>query len=94
MDGEPDLTCPNSGNTMELMTADEAGSPMRVCPACATLAWNGKDGRLEIRQPQNITGETKRKLLENMKFITVEEALADLAEFTPPPRPKNPERLQ
>jgi len=62
---------------MELMT-DECGSLIRVCPVCATLAWNGKDGKIEIREPQEITGEAKRKLLENRKFITVEEALAKL----------------
>ena len=34
MNSEPDLTCPKCGNTMELITADEAGSLMRVCPVC------------------------------------------------------------
>ena len=68
MNSEPDLTCPKCGNTMELMTADEAGSLIRVCPVCATLAWNGKDGTVEIRQPQKITGEAKRQLLEKSKF--------------------------
>ena len=77
MNGEPDLACPTCGNVMELLTADEDGSLLRVCPVC-TLAWNGKDGKTETRQPQEITGEEKRKLLENRKFITVEEELARL----------------
>jgi hypothetical protein len=70
---------------MELMTADEAGSLMRVCPVCATLAWNEKDGKVETREPQEITGEEERKLLENSKFITVEEALAKLRQSKKPP---------
>ena len=78
MNGEPDLACPTCGNVMELLTGDEEGSLLRVCPVCATLAWNGKDGKAETRQPQEITGEEKRRLLENREFITVEEELARL----------------
>ena len=78
MNSEPDLTCPKCGNTVELITADEAGSFMRVCPVCATLAWNGKDGTVETHEPQEVTGEAKRNLLENRKFVTVEQGLARL----------------
>jgi hypothetical protein len=78
MNSKPDCTCQKCGNTMELITADEVGSLMRVCPVCATLAWNGKDGTIETREPQEITGEAKRNLLENRKFVTVEEELARL----------------
>jgi hypothetical protein len=50
---------------MELMTIEEGGNLLRVCPVCATLAWNGKDGKVEIREPQEITGEAKRNLATN-----------------------------
>jgi ribosome-binding protein aMBF1 (putative translation factor) len=78
MDREVDLTCPKCGNTMELISADEDGSLMRVCPVCATLAWNEKDGKVEIREPQEVTGEEKRQLLEDSKFVTVDEELERL----------------
>ena len=65
MTSEPDLSCPKCGNIMELLTADEGGSLLRVCPVCATLAWNAPDGRVETREPQEVTGEEKRELLEN-----------------------------
>ena len=86
MNREPDLRCPKCGNTMELM-ADEGGSLLRVCPVCATLAWNKEDGTVETREPQEVTGEEKRKLLENQQFITIEEErarLRRLAAATPP----------
>lgn len=88
MNPEPDFTCPNCGNTMELLTADDAGSLMRVCPVCATLAWTGEDGRVETRQGQEITGEARRRLLESRKFISVEEATAKLrrSKKTGPPQ--------
>ena len=57
MTSEPDLSCPKCGNIMELLTADEGGSLLRVCPVCATLAWNAPDGRVETREPQEVTGE-------------------------------------
>ena len=78
MNGEPDLACPTCGNVMELLTEDEDGSLLRVCPVCATLAWNGENGKVETRQPQEITGEEKRRLLENQEFVTAEEELARL----------------
>jgi len=78
MNAELDLTCPKCGNTMDLITADEAGSFLRVCPVCATLAWNKEDGEAEIREPEEITGEAKRKLLEDSRFITVDEELDKL----------------
>jgi hypothetical protein len=56
---QPDLSCPKCGETMETITADEGGSLLRVCPVCATLAWNGKDGKVEIREPHDITGEAR-----------------------------------
>ena len=78
MNGEPDLACPTCGNVMELLTEDEDGSLLRVCPVCATLAWNGENGKVETRQPQEITGEETRRLLENQEFVTAEEELARL----------------
>ena len=78
MDSEPDLSCPKCGNTMELLSADEDGSLLRVCPVCATLAWNAPDGAVEIREPHEVTGEEKRKLLENQTFVTAEDELARL----------------
>ena len=60
MDFEPDLCCPKCGNTMELLSDDEDGSLLRVCPVCATLAWNAPDGAVEIREPHEVTGEEKR----------------------------------
>jgi hypothetical protein len=44
---------------MELLDPSEGGSFTRVCPVCATLAWNGEDGRVEIRQGEKVTGEEK-----------------------------------
>lgn len=55
MNGEPDLACPTCGNVMELLTGDEDGSLLRVCPVCAPLAWNGENGKVQTRQPQEIT---------------------------------------
>ena len=78
MTSEPDLSCPKCGNIMELLTADEGGSLLRVCPVCATLAWNAPDGRVETREPQEVTGEEKRELLENQTFVSAEEELAKL----------------
>jgi uncharacterized Zn finger protein (UPF0148 family) len=78
MKRELDLACPKCGNIMELINADEDGGLMRVCPVCATLAWNEKDGKVEIREPQEVTGEEKRRLLENSKFITADEELERL----------------
>ena len=78
MDSEPDLSCPKCRNTMELLSADEDGSLLRVCPVCATLAWNAADGTVEIREPHEVTGEEKRKILENQTFVTAEEELARL----------------
>ena len=78
MNLEPDLTCPKCGNAMDLITADVDGSVIRVCPNCRTLAWNETDGGVETRDAQLITGEAKRELLENSKFISVEEELARL----------------
>ena len=78
MSPEPDLTCPKCGNTMELITAAEGGSFVRICPVCASLAWNDKNGGVQTREPEEITSEAKRQLLEKRKFITVEEARAEL----------------
>jgi rubrerythrin len=75
---ELDLTCPKCGSTMDLIAADEPGSFLPVCPVCATLAWNKEDGRAETREPEEITGEAKRKLLEDGRFITVDEELDKL----------------
>ena len=46
---------------------------IRVCPVCATLAWNGKEGSVETHEAPEITGAAKRKLLENRTFVTVED---------------------
>ena len=54
IDFEPDLSCPKCGNMMELLSADEAGSLLGVCPVCATLTWNGMDGTVETREPKRL----------------------------------------
>jgi hypothetical protein len=47
----PDLSCPKCGNVMELLSEDIL---LRVCPVCATLAWNTPDGAVEIREPTRV----------------------------------------
>jgi hypothetical protein len=63
---------------MELITAAEGGSFVRICPVCASLAWNDKNDGVQTREPEEITGEAKRQLLEKRKLITVKEARAEL----------------
>jgi hypothetical protein len=50
---------------MELLTVEAGGSLLRVCPVWKTHAWNASSGKVEIREPQQVTGEKKGKLLEN-----------------------------
>ena len=69
MDSEPELSCPSCGNTMELLSADEDGSLLRVCPVCATLAWNAPDGAVEIREPHEVTGEETVESLETQRQV-------------------------
>ena len=76
MNCEPGLECPKCHNAMEVISAE--GGALRLCPACATLAWITKDGIVGVREPEEVTGEEKRKLLENMRFTTVEAELARL----------------
>jgi hypothetical protein len=83
MDSEPDLSCPKCGNTMELLSPEEDGSLLRVCPGCATLAWNAAGGAVETREPREVAGEEKRKLLENQTFVTAEQELARLRNRKP-----------
>jgi hypothetical protein len=81
MSDEPDLTCPTCGESMEVLTVEEGCSPsnlLRVCPFCATLAWNNEDGTIETRQPQAVEGEERDQLLRDRKFVSTAEELERL----------------
>jgi hypothetical protein len=54
---EPDLSCPKCGNTMDLLS--EGIILLRVCPVCATLAWNAPNGAVEIREPEVSDGDRR-----------------------------------
>ena len=61
---------------MEVLTVEERSTPsnlLRVCPFCATLAWNNEDGTIETRQPQAVEGEERDQLLSERKFVSVAE---------------------
>lgn len=76
MNPEPDLTCPNCGGAMEVLAANDHSLPsnyMRVCPVCATLAWNSEDGRVETRTPQKVEGKELEELTRNRKFVSAED---------------------
>jgi hypothetical protein len=55
---EPDLKCPKCCQPMEVLTPEGATAPpsnlLRVCPFCATLAWNNEDGTVETRTPYRV----------------------------------------
>lgn len=55
---EVDMHCPICGERMETLRAENihAGLPdgLRVCPVCATLAWNDEQGRVRTRRPSAV----------------------------------------
>jgi hypothetical protein len=58
MNPELDFKCPKCGKPMEVLKPEGAIEPspnmLRVCPYCATLAWNNEDGTEETRTPQEV----------------------------------------
>ena len=42
---------------------------LRVCPFCATLAWNNENGTIETRRSQAVEGEERDDLLRDRKFV-------------------------
>jgi hypothetical protein len=53
---ELELKCPKCGKRMEVLKPKGGTEPssnlLRVCPFCATLAWNNADGSVEARTPR------------------------------------------
>src|SRR5947199_370654 len=69
MSDEANLACPMCGNVMEVMTTEHHATPsnyLRICPVCASLAWNNEDGTVETRAPQKVDGEELEELTRDM----------------------------
>ena len=52
MIAEPVFECPHCKAKTEIM--GDGHSNVRVCPECATLAWENEDGTTQTRRPQQV----------------------------------------